>query len=196
MESRARFIQKRVQTLSNRVSTEVLISHITVLPGPSPAPNPPTVVNPTVQSAATAGAVSINIQAQSSSGRLVVGDQFSIAGMLGSYTVNAVNVSSMNLFTGVTFTPGLATSVAAGAVITFNFFNQQNIHAYLSSSTKSIVENGTITVILELIVPALNLNFIPNVSDRVVMNGTNYLVGSSVPVYAWGEVAAYRLMVK
>jgi hypothetical protein len=196
MESRGEFIQQRVQALSNRVSTVILISHITVLPGPVPAPNPPTALNPTVGSAVTTGAQSINIQCQTASGRLIAGDQFTIAGIKGTYTVNANNTSSMDLFTGVTFTPGLSANVAAGTAITLNYVNQQKVYAFLSSSTKSIVENGTITVILELLIPALNLTFIPNVGDRVILNGTNYLVGSSVPVYAWGQVASYRLMVK
>lgn len=100
----------------------VQIINRTTLTGANPAPNPPTAEGLVVNGATAHGATTISFRASVLTGRLISGDQFTIAGDSQVYTVNAQAISppTADILTGVTFSPGIVPvgGEADGAAVT------------------------------------------------------------------------------
>jgi len=75
--------------LINVQGGSVTYTNVTTLPGTNPAPNPPTAFVLTVDGTTAMGLSAINLKAQILTGRLIIGDKFTIAGDTTVYTVGA-----------------------------------------------------------------------------------------------------------
>lgn len=192
--ARADYIQQRIQSLTNRSAATIVISHISTLNGPSPSPNPPTAIKPTISAAQ--GDATVTITCQTASGRIVKGDKFNIQGVQGYFIVTADTVSSMDVFTNVPISPSIPLDISSGTVVSFVWSNQQKVKAYIGGAFKTQIESGVITVVIKIIVPVLNLSFVPQVGDKVIISGRTYLLGNITPIFAWGKPVSYELLVK
>ena len=75
--------------------------------------------SPLVNGAVTAGATTVNIDAGSLTGTVVVGDLFTVAGDTQQYVVTANATASGNAIAGMTFSPAAVTNWADNAAVTF-----------------------------------------------------------------------------
>ena len=193
--ARANFIKDRIQTLNTRIAATILISHISVVSGPNPGPNPPTAISPTISSA-NIGDATVTISCQTASGRVTIGDSFTIQGIQGIFKITADITSSMDVFTSVPISPTIPANITSVTPITFSWINQQSVQAYIGGAFKTQIEGGTITAVIKITIPVNNLSFMPQVGDRVIFGGSTYLIGNITPMYAYGQPVAYELLVK
>lgn len=102
----------------------VTLRNVTTLTGVNPAPNPPTYEQLKVDGAVLAGVSAISMIGNPFTGRVIIGDKFTIAGDLTEYTVSAETISlpTADTLLNVPFTPMLAANAADEALVTFTAF--------------------------------------------------------------------------
>ena len=152
----------------------VTYTNVTTLPGTNPAPNPPTAFVLTVDGTTAMGLSAINLKAQILTGRLIIGDKFTIAGDTTVYTVGAQVLSPLATPTlpGVTFTPPLAMSEADGSAVALYPKATFSIAA-LITDFPAILVNGTSIQSkdhkIRVLASSLPSGVIPNIGDLVTL---------------------------
>jgi hypothetical protein len=173
--------------------------------GPNPLPMPPVCENPVVASLTPVGATSISISAAAANGALVQGDEMIINGV--TYTVGAEVLSTGASaaspgFVGVPVTPAVASAIAAGTPIAFDFSLDQTIYATVNSYAQELID-GTLIQSSDLMFTLAAWDLVagaplsaPNQSDQIIFAGTQFGIVSTNPVYALGTVVKYAIQAR
>lgn len=160
--------------LINVQGGSITYTNVTTLPGTNPAPNPPTAFVLTVDGTTAMGLSAINLKAQILTGRLIIGDQFTIAGDPTVYTVNAQVLSPLATPTlpGVSFAPPLAMSETDGSAVALYPKATFSIAA-LITDFPAILVNGTSIQSkdhkVRLLASSLPAGVIPSIGDLVTL---------------------------
>lgn len=182
---------------------QVVLTKRTTLAGANPAPNPPVYEGLVVDGPASAGATAINMKANPITGRLIAGDQFTIAGDFTTYTVTAqvISPSTADTLTAVPFAPALAHPAVNGAAVTLApsaVYAFRAIVAHFKPDTfaanTAVLETDKQVRLLKSALPS---GIFPIAGDLLTLNGNERRTILTVkPVGIADHVYAYYLHVR
>jgi hypothetical protein len=170
--------------------------------GSGTSQSPPQGAGFTVAAAALAGAAAVSIKAGFTTGKLVAGDKFTIAGNATEYTVTGPGVAAVsNQFSNVPITPVLAADAAQGAAVTFDFALDFIVRAAIANYTqdeyKGTVQMGDRRIVLlQSALDQSDMTEAPKAGDRVAMENQTFSVVSAVATYQAGEPYAWDLQLR
>lgn len=190
--------RRRASRIVKRRGKSMFLRRVTMLDGPTSAPNPPTITGGlTVFGAVSAGASTITLRARSASGRLIAGDRFVLAGDTTIHTITAQVIAASNTFTPVPFSPPLTQPVADGAAAALFYAADVPITARVDGFAENLVD-GTLVRVgdLNVMIPGAELMAAPQAVDKIVLDGVVKSIVTVTPVYAAAQVAFWRVQAR
>jgi hypothetical protein len=176
----------------------VVFRNLTVKPGASPAPNPPQLTGLAVNALTALGAGAITLKATFASGRLIVGDKFTIAGDATVYTVTGEVIAASNSFAAVPISPVLAQAAAANAVVTPIFVADFPIRALVTAFPARLI-NGTSIQVTDRQVRFLASTISgiePAVTDKILIGSDSYSIVAPKSAELQGVVYSWFCQVR
>lgn len=188
------FVRRRIQNRTKRVSAEVTIRRVTRTTGPTPLVNPPDVTGLAVAAATAAGSSTIGLVATAARGRLVQGDQFSVAGDVTIYTIGVPVTAAGNGFAAVPFAPPLAANADQDAAVSLFYAADISVRVRIAAYPMRLIDGSLIQAgDLQIIVPAASIPFEPENTHQVIFDGRTHQIIAVTPERVAEQVGLWRL---
>lgn len=188
------YIGRRVTEAMIRRSTPVTLRRVTTTTGPNPSPNPPNIVGPVFDGSYAIDATQVDIRASSVRGRLVAGDRFTHRGTV--HTIAGTYAAANNRFTGVEFSPALATAIIDGDPVVFTWSADTTVYCSINSYPRRLVD-GTLIQASDLdVVMAANGYPEPQLTDQLLILGKLKSIVTISPVFHRAKVVQWRLQAR
>ena len=194
------YVQEQVlgRTKGADRAKQVTYRPVSFTTGVEPAPYPASQTSFTMDQTYGSGSTSVSFSASNVTGQIKASDSFTVAGQSQSYTVTGgPYTASGNTFASVSFTPGLVSAAAAGAVVTVVPAVDVTVWARVSSFPRRLIDGELILDSdLMVMIAATQLSAAPKVRDVIVIDGDQLTVMNYLPSYGAGDIASYQIQAR